>query len=48
MSDFRCDYAPRGQTRCPEWRCDCDVETHPEDPFGVHPEVFVVGKEEGE
>lgn len=40
---FHCPYAPRGQDRCPQWRCDCFIETHPEDPFGMHPEDFVVG-----
>ena len=40
---FACEYADRGQTRCPAWRCDCFIETHPFDnPRGLHPEAFVV------
>lgn len=39
---FHCDYADAGQDRCPEWRCDCFVATYPEDPFGLHPEAFLV------
>ena len=41
---FACEYADRGQTRCPSWRCDCFIETHPFDnPQGLHPEAFIVG-----
>lgn len=40
---FACDYAERGQTRCPSWRCDCFIATHPDSPMDLHPEVFVVG-----
>jgi hypothetical protein len=39
---FQCPHAERGQRACPAWRCDCFVATHPEDPFGFHPEDFVV------
>lgn len=39
---FQCDYADRGERRCPEWRCDCFVDTYPDDPFGIHPEAFTV------
>ena len=31
-----------GAPRCPETRCDCFIDTHPDDPLGLHPEVFVV------
>jgi len=37
-----CDYAEPGQARCPAWRCDCFYDAYPGDPFGVHPEAFVV------
>jgi hypothetical protein len=40
--DFQCPYAEPGRTRCPEWRCDCFIDLYPDDPFGVHPEAFVV------
>lgn len=39
---FRCPYAPPGQNRCPESICDCFIDTHPDDPFGLHPEDFAV------
>jgi hypothetical protein len=39
---FQCSYADKGQTRCPEWRCDCFIVTHPDSPFDLHPEDFVV------
>jgi hypothetical protein len=41
---FQCPHAERGQDRCPAWRCDCFVDLHPDDPFGLHPEAFVVGR----
>ncbi len=40
---FVCPYADEGATRCPEWRCDCFVDVYPDDPFGLHPEAYVVG-----
>jgi hypothetical protein len=43
---FHCDYAGPGRDRCPAWRCDCFVDTFPDDPFGLHPEAFVVGNAE--
>lgn len=46
MTEFKCPFAPMGRTRCPEWRCDCFIETHPDDPFGLHPEDFIVGRQE--
>lgn len=42
---FRCDYAEAGQSRCPAWRCDCFIATHPGDPFGLHPEAFIVARD---
>lgn len=42
MSDFQCPWAEKGQARCPTWRCDCFIETHLDDPFGLHPEDFAV------
>lgn len=41
---FHCPHADPGQDRCPEWRCDCFIKTHPNDPFGLHPEDFIVGR----
>lgn len=32
-----------GTQRCPEWLCDCFIDMFPDDPTGLHPEVFVVG-----
>jgi hypothetical protein len=43
--EFTCPWAKRVQSRCPEWRCDCFINTHPDDPFGLHPEDCIVGKE---
>lgn len=40
---FACAYADKGQTRCPSSRCDCFIETHPDSPFDLHPEDFIVG-----
>jgi hypothetical protein len=40
--DFQCDYAEPGQRACPAWRCDCFVATHPDSPFDLHPEDFIV------
>ncbi|HWV45524.1 MAG TPA: hypothetical protein VN039_05775, partial [Nitrospira sp.] len=37
-----CEYADNGATRCPSWRCDCFIETHPDSPMGLHPEDFIV------
>lgn len=34
---------PLGGPRCPESICDCFIETHPDEPTGLHPEMFVVG-----
>lgn len=31
-----------GEPRCPESICDCFIDTHPDDPLGLHPEDFVV------
>ena len=46
---FACEYADKGQTRCPSWRCDCFIETHPHDnPQGLHPEAFVVHADAGD
>ncbi len=45
---FHCDYADKGADRCPEWRCDCFIESYPDDPFGLHPEAFIVGGVEKE
>ena len=39
---FHCDYAEPGQRACPAWRCDCFVADYPDDPFGLHPEAYVV------
>lgn len=41
---FACPYASVGRARCPSWRCDCFVELYPDDPFGLHPEAFIVGQ----
>lgn len=30
------------RTRCPEWRCDCFIETFPGSPMALHPEAFIV------
>lgn len=43
MVEFQCPYAGPSRNRCPEWRCDCFIDTHPDDPFGLHPEDFIVG-----
>lgn len=40
---FACEYADSG-TRCPSWRCDCFIATHPDSPMDIHPEAFVVGR----
>lgn len=42
MSDFRCPYADPGKSRCSPSDCDCFIEQYPEDPFGLHPEAFMV------
>jgi len=39
---FACAYADKGKARCPQWRCDCFIETHPDSPFDLHPEEFTV------
>jgi hypothetical protein len=41
---FHCPYAGPYEKRCPEWRCDCFIETHPDTPFDLHPEDFIVGR----
>lgn len=33
---------PLGGPRCPESICDCFIDTHPDDPLGLHPEDFIV------
>lgn len=43
---FQCSYADPGERACPAWRCDCFVDQYPDDPFGLHPEAFVVGSPE--
>lgn len=40
--DFWCEHADPGQQRCPEWRCDCFIDTYPDSPFDLHPEAFLV------
>lgn len=40
--DFTCPYAEPGQRRCPPSICDCFIDTHPDDPFGLHPDDFLV------
>lgn len=40
--EFHCPYAEEGALRCPSWRCDCFIETHPDSPFALHPEDFIV------
>lgn len=42
MTDFQCPYAPMGESRCPASICDCFIDQFPEDPFGLHPEAFIV------
>ena len=42
-SGFACEYADRGRTRCPQWRCDCFIEQFPDSPRELHPEAFIVG-----
>jgi hypothetical protein len=37
---FHCPYADEGKSRCDT--CDCFIDTHPDDPFGLHPEDFLV------
>lgn len=34
---------PLGGPRCPDSICDCFIDTHPDDPTRLHPEMFVVG-----
>lgn len=46
-ADFQCDYAPPGQQACPASICDCFVATHPDSPFELHPEDFLVKTEHG-
>lgn len=33
---------PLGGPRCPESICDCFIESHPDDPLGLHPEDYAV------
>lgn len=40
--EFHCPYAPTWAKRCPPSICDCFIETHPDSPFALHPEDFVV------
>lgn len=42
---FACMYAGMGRRRCPSWRCDCFIETHPDSPFDLHPEAFTVTRD---
>lgn len=35
-------FCPLGGLRCPPGICDCFVREFPEDPLGLHPEVFAV------
>lgn len=42
---FRCPYASPGRDRCPPAICDCFVDLYPDDPFGLHPEAFMVAGE---
>ena len=39
---FKCPYADPGQSRCSPSICDCFIEQYPDDPFGLHPEAFLV------
>ena len=39
---FQCPYAERGQSRCSPAICDCFIDEYPDDPFGLHPEAFLV------
>jgi hypothetical protein len=41
---FACMYAGRGRTRCSTAICDCFIDTHPDSPFDLHPEDFIVGR----
>ena len=43
MAPERCPYADKGQVRCPPSICDCFWDLYPDDPFGLHPEAFLVG-----
>lgn len=45
---FQCEYAPEGHRRCHPAICDCFVDTFPDSPFELHPEVFVVNRPEQE
>ena len=40
-TEFHCPWASFGN-RCPASICDCFIATHPDDPFGLHPDVFEV------
>lgn len=44
-SDFQCAYADPGKRACPASICDCFVATHPDSPFDLHPEDFIVNAE---
>ena len=39
---YACEYADRGQKKCPAWRCDCFIDQFPDSPRDLHPEVFYV------
>lgn len=45
MSDLDA-LCPLGGPRCTEDICDCFIDTHPEDPLGLHPEQFIVSQGE--
>lgn len=47
MAEFQCPYADAGQSRCSPAICDCFIEQYPDDPFGLHPEAFMVKTENG-
>lgn len=38
--DFHCPYADGPGKKCD--MCDCFVDTHPDSPFALHPEDFLV------
>lgn len=46
-AEFQCPHAPPGDKRCPPSICDCFIDTHPDDPFGLHPEDFAVWTGDG-
>lgn len=46
-AEYVCEYAGPGRSRCPSWRCDCFVATHPDSPSDLHPEAFRVVDQAG-